>query len=147
LTRAGEEKGVLEVGDGIDTRAPPVSQRTKKKKRGSGRAGPAARLDGPRGLAGPRAGKEREGEGEGFGEFSFFFSQPFQTFKFKPFFKLLKFKLLQNFSRFKLFSKFKHFKPFQSFQNILKTFKTSHKQTIKSCIQIMMHKHLLLLNY
>jgi hypothetical protein len=33
------------------------------------------------------------------------------------------------------------------FQNIVKTFKTIHKQTIKPCIQIMMHKHLLLLNY
>jgi hypothetical protein len=98
LTRAGEEKGVLEVGDGIDTRAPLVSQRTKKKK-GRGRAGPAARLDGPRGLAGPRAGKEREGEGEGFGEFSFFFFKIFS-------------KLFFNF-KFKLCSK--HFKIFTTF--------------------------------
>jgi hypothetical protein len=70
---------VLEVGDGVDTRAPLVSQQTKKK-RGRGRGGPVARLDGPRGIAGPRSGKKREGEGEGFGEFSFFFFQTFSNF-------------------------------------------------------------------
>jgi hypothetical protein len=57
------------------------------------------------------------------------------------------FNLFKTFSNFKLFSKFKHFKPFASFQIILKSFKTSHKQIIKACIQNMMHKHLLLLNY
>jgi hypothetical protein len=56
------------------------------------------------------------------------------------FFKIFS-KLLFNF-KFKLCSK--HFKIFTI---ILKAFKTSHKQIIKPCIQIMMHKHLLLLNY
>jgi hypothetical protein len=55
--------------------------------------------------------------------------------------------LFKSFSNFKLFSKFKHFKPFASFQITLKSFKTSHKQIIKPCIQNMIHKHLLLLNY
>jgi hypothetical protein len=73
-----------------------------------------------------REEREREGLG-GFGEFSFFF-------------KIFS-KLLFNF-KFKLCSK--HFKIFTI---ILKAFKTSHKQIIKPCIQIMMHKHLLLLNY
>jgi hypothetical protein len=65
-------------------------------------------------------GRERE-EREGFGKFSFFF--------FSNLFKTL------------------NLNSFQNFQNILKTYKTSHKQAIKPCIQIMMHKHLLLLNY
>jgi hypothetical protein len=56
---------------------------------------------------------------------------------FETFFKLLNLNSFQNLNTSSLF---------QSFQNILKTFKTSHKQTIKPCIQIMMHKHLLLLN-
>jgi hypothetical protein len=59
------------------------------------------------------------------------------------FFKLLELSSFSNF-KFKLF--LKHFNPFQIFQNILKTFKTSHKQ-IKPCIPIMMHKLLLLLIY
>jgi hypothetical protein len=82
------------------------------------------------GVAGPRAGKERrEGEKreEGFGKFSSFF----QTFS-NSHFKLLKLNSFQNTKIFKTF---------------LKAFKTSHKQIIKPCIQIMMHKHLLLLNY
>jgi hypothetical protein len=54
-------------------------------------------------------------------------------------FKLLKFKLL-----FKLF---KIQTIFQNFQINLKTFKALHQQTKTPCIQIMMHKHLLLLNY
>jgi hypothetical protein len=62
---------------------------------------------------------------------------------FKVIFQTFKIELFSNF-KFKLFSK--HFNPFQNFQIILKTFKTSHKQ-IKPCIRIMMHKHLLLLNY
>jgi hypothetical protein len=51
------------VGGGADGRAPLVSQRTKKK-RGRGRAGPTARLNGPRGLAALKA-HEREREGKG----------------------------------------------------------------------------------
>jgi hypothetical protein len=75
---------------------------------------------------------ERGKRGEGLGSFSFF---------------VFFFNLFKSFSNFKLFSRFKHFKPFASFQIILKSFKTSHKQIIKPCIQNMMHKHLLLLNY
>jgi hypothetical protein len=43
------------------------------------------------------------------------------------------------------FSNFQDLNSFPKFSNHFKTFKTSHKQT-KPCIQIMMHKHLLLLN-
>jgi hypothetical protein len=70
-----------------------------------------------------RVREKREGEKGGFG-FSFLF------------FKLLNLNSFQNLNTSSLF---------QNFQNHLKTFKTSHKQTIKPCIQIMMHKHLLLL--
>jgi hypothetical protein len=101
LTRAGEEKGVLEVGDGVDTRAPLVSQQTKKK-RGRGRGGPVARLDGPRGLAGPRAGKKGKGRERDLESFLSFFSNLFKLLNLNSF---SNFKLLQNFSRFKLFSK------------------------------------------
>jgi hypothetical protein len=59
-------------------------------------------------------------------------------FLFLNLFKLLNLNSFQNLNTSSLF---------QNFQNNLKTFKTSHKQTIKPCIQIMMHKHLLLLNY
>jgi hypothetical protein len=80
------------------------------------------------GVAGPRAGKERkEGEREeGFEQFCFsnLYKFTFQTFEIE------------------LFSK--NSKIFKTF---LKAFKTSHKPIIKPCIQIMMHKHLLLLNY
>jgi hypothetical protein len=62
------------------------------------------------------------------------------------FFKPLKFKLLfkLTFQTFEIELFSKHSKIFKTF---LKAFKTSHKQIIKPCIQIMMHKHLLLLNY
>jgi hypothetical protein len=52
------------------------------------------------------------------------------------------FKLTFQTFEIELFSK--HSKIFKTF---LKSFKTSHKQIIKPCIQNMMHKHLLLLNY
>jgi hypothetical protein len=83
------------------------------------------------GVAGLRARKERrerEKKGRGLGSFllSFFsnlFKLIFQTFEIELFFKL-----------FLTFQTFKHFK-------------ASHQQTKTPCIQIMMHKHLLLLNY
>jgi hypothetical protein len=80
---------------------------------------------------GPCGEKERRGwlgwaglEERREGEKRYFFQTLFQTFEIG------------------LFSK--HSKIFKTF---LKAFKTSHKQIIKPCIQIMMHKHLLLLNY
>jgi hypothetical protein len=80
--------------------------------------------------------KEREGEegcwagprGEGERGFGKFFLKTFSN----SHFKLLKLNSFQNTPRFSTF---------------LKAFKTSHKKIIKPCIQIMMHKHLLLLNY
>jgi hypothetical protein len=112
----------LKVGDGPDSRVPPVSVRRKKKRRG-GSAGPAGlwswaagplRAQGkrkrkrPAGLDWMRAERieerEREKKGFSFFSFKFFFSNSFfQTFK------------------------------LQSNKN--------------PCIQIMMHKHLLFLNY
>jgi hypothetical protein len=67
--------------------------------------------------AGLRAGKGEREREEGVGVLFFSF---FQTFEIE---------LFSNFSRF------------------LKHFKASRQQTKTSCIQIMMHKHLLLLNY
>jgi hypothetical protein len=61
-----------------------------------------------------------------------FFSKPFSNL----------FKLTFQTFEIELFSK--HSKIFKIF---LKSFKTSHKQIIKPCIQNMMHKHLLLQNY
>jgi hypothetical protein len=102
--------------------------------RGKGKEG--GRGGGPRRLLGRRgcwatAGKERrekEKRGRGLGNFLLFFLNlfklTFQTFEIE------------------LFPK--HSKIFKTF---LKAFKTSHKQIIKPCIQIMMHKHLLLLDY
>jgi hypothetical protein len=52
--------------------------------------------------------------------------------------------LFQLFQTFEIGLFSKHSKIFKTF---LKAFKTSHIQIIKPCIQIMMHKHLLLLNY
>jgi hypothetical protein len=60
-----------------------------------------------------------------------------EIFFFKTLFKLT----FQSFE-IELFSKHSNI-----FKTFLKAFKTSHKQIIKPCIQIMMHKHLLLLNY
>jgi hypothetical protein len=86
------------------------------------------RVSGPSWASGDkRAGREkgRERGWEGFLlVFLNLFKLTFQTFEIE------------------LFSK--HSKIFRTF---LKAFKTSHKQIIKPCIQIMMHKHLLLLNY
>jgi hypothetical protein len=97
----------------------------KEKKRG--------RRDVGRREVGPRGEKERRGwlgwaglEKRREGEKRYFFKHFFQLF--------------QTFE-IGLFSK--HSKIFKI---ILKAFKTSHKQIIKPCIQIMMHKHLLLLN-
>jgi hypothetical protein len=70
--------------------------------------------------------------GLGFCLFVYFFSKPFSNL----------FKLTFQTFEIELFSK--HSKIFKIF---LKSFKTSHKQIIKPCIQNMMHKHLLLLNY
>jgi hypothetical protein len=88
----------------------------------------AAQVSGPSWASGDkRAGREkgRERGWEGFLlVFLNLFKLTFQTFEIE------------------LFSK--HSKIFRTF---LKAFKTSHKQIIKPCIQIMMHKHLLLLNY
>jgi hypothetical protein len=109
------------------------------RERGEGRrSGPLrVRWAGREGKLG-RLGRNGEGERKervgGFVLSLFFqnlFKTPFQLFKLL---NLNSFQILNTSSRF------------QSFQNILKTFKTSHKQT-KPCIQIMMHKHLLLLNY
>jgi hypothetical protein len=97
--------------------------RTGKKRKGGKRGG----LAGGWAVRGKRkervvglgwAGREKRGREE------VFFQTLFQTFEIG------------------LFSK--HSKIFKTF---LKAFKTSHKQIIKPCIQIMMHKHLLLLNY
>jgi hypothetical protein len=116
-----------------------MGRREKKRKEGEERwaGGKKERRKGKR--VGPRRGeKERGGLGwkkekgrereEGFKSFLFFF-QTFSNFK------LLNLNSFQNLNTSSLF---------QSFQNILKTFKTSHKQP-KPCIRIMMHKHLLLL--
>jgi hypothetical protein len=78
---------------------------------------------GRRGEVGPRGPK---GEGE---EGWVFFQTPF-SFLFKPF-------QTQNFE----------IEFFSNFSRFLKHFKASHQQTKTPCIQIMMHKHLLLLNY
>jgi hypothetical protein len=131
--RARIVSGWKRGGEGKELRRR-VNWAARREGKGSGPKGEQA--GGLVGLHGLKGGRD------GFGEFFFSFFKHFSTFQTfeiqTPF---------QNFSRFKLFPEFKHFKPFQSFQNILKTFKTSHKQTIKPCIQIMMHKHLLLLNY
>jgi hypothetical protein len=90
--------------------------------------GAGAGAGGPRG---PKAGMGRGvGRWVGF-VFFLFFSNPFQIF-FKPF---LNSNLLHKFSQ--LFLKL--------FTSILRLLKPHHSQN--SCIQIMMHKHLLLLNY
>jgi hypothetical protein len=83
------------------------------------------------GEVGPRGLKGEGGRGLGFfGFFLYYFFQTHFSFLFKPF-------QTQNFE-IELFSNFSRF---------LKHFKASHQQTKTSCIQIMMHKHLLLLNY
>jgi hypothetical protein len=97
---------------------------------------------------GPRAEKRKSGGGGLLGwakrrgrerVWEVFFS--FFNFCFKPFQTL-------NSNIFLTFQTLKLFKPYySSFQIIFKSFKTSHKQIIKPCIQNMMHKHLLLLNY
>jgi hypothetical protein len=94
----------------IDERGPAVSDRKKKKKKKQerGRAGPAARLDGPRGLAGLHArGREgqrgvglragREKGRERIGVWVFFLIL-FQTFKSLNSFKT--FELLNSFHKF-----------------------------------------------
>jgi hypothetical protein len=85
---------------------------------------------GRRGEVGPRGPKGEGGRGLGCFFFSFF-SKPFQIF-FKPF---LNSNLLHKFSQLFL----------RIFTSILRLLKPHHNQN--SCIQIMMHKHLLLLNY
>jgi hypothetical protein len=124
------------VGGEADERGPAASESSERGEVEVARAVKTGRKDigsaepfwAERGAESRGLEKKEKGRERGFGSFSFF--KPFQTFKFK------------------LFPKFKHFKPFfEIFQNNLQTFKTSHKQTIKPCIQIMMHKHLLLLNY
>jgi hypothetical protein len=87
--------------------------------------GPTERKKKERGRRIAGLGRE-ERDREGLGSFLFLnlFKLTFQTFEIE------------------LFSK--HSKIFRTF---LKAFKTSHKQIIKPCIQIMMHKHLLLLDY
>jgi hypothetical protein len=138
-------------GDRADTRAPSVSGWKREEDEGK-EVGPRE-IDGPEEGVGPagkrkegekswaarwagkrrKAGwlKEREGGRKGFETFHFFQN----LFNFSNFLNLNSFQILNTSSLF------------QNFQNILKTFKTSHKQTIKPCIQLMMHKHLLLLNY
>jgi hypothetical protein len=94
------------------------------------------RRNGPRAAYGGAAragGLKGRGAVKGLGSFFFNLFKSFSNFKLKHLF---------NFSTLKLFKPY-----FSSFQIILKTFKTSHKQLIKPCIQNMMHKHLLLLNY
>jgi hypothetical protein len=112
----------------------------RKEKMGRGRKGPVglkaregeegrwvAHCCWAAGVAGPRARKERrEGEKRGVWRERFGF-------------------LFQFFSNLFNFSNFQDLNSFPKFSNHFKTFKTSHKQT-KPCIQIMMHKHLLLLN-
>jgi hypothetical protein len=99
-------------------------------------------LDGPeeevgRGERVGRWAKREEGRERDEVLFSFLFFQNL----FKTLFQLFKLLNLSSFQNLNTSSLF------QNFQNNLNTFKTSHKQTIKPCIQIMMHKHLLLLNY
>jgi hypothetical protein len=95
--------------------------------------GHTGKKKGQGGWAGPEERREEEKRD------LFFFQTLFQLFK----------PLNLNFSKlFQLLNSFQNLNTsslFQNFQNNLKTFETSHKQTIKPCIQIMMHKHLLIL--
>jgi hypothetical protein len=126
LTRAGEVKGDrLEVGGGPDMWARFVGGREERGESGGGpRPGWwAGRREADRVRLG-QAGRKGKGERVGV------FFQTLFSFLFKPFqTQNVEIELFSNFSRF------------------LKHFKASHQQTKTSCIQIMMCKHLLLLNY
>jgi hypothetical protein len=144
--------------------------RVAVRERGKGRWKWAGGLDGPEAKAGPW-GKEREerrwaaGDWVGVCFFSFFFKSISNPFEFKSFtsfqiqiltqisptvLKAFHKPFLTTFQTFEIKLLFKLFKIQTIFQNSrinLKASKASHQQTKTSCIQIMMHKHLLLLNY
>jgi hypothetical protein len=120
-------------GSGPDARARPVSERRRgKKKWATGGVLGRKRESRPRGVRWAAGFGPKGRGGLGFCLFIYFF---FQTF-FKPF--------QTHISNFEIELFSKHSKIFKIF---LKSFKISHKQIIKPCIQNMMHKHLLLLNY
>jgi hypothetical protein len=128
----------LEVGGGADMRGQAVSHWRKKgggvlgRGEEMGREREVGRREKKKKERGRRAAGLGRDEGvKGLG-FCLFFLNLFRTFS-NSHFKLLKLNSFQNTPRFS-----KHF---------FKSFKTSHKQIIKPCIQNMMHKHLLLLNY
>jgi hypothetical protein len=140
LAVSKQRRGGADLRKGmVPTCGPGRSAGERGKKGGAGRC----ELLGHGLLRGPRGEGKKKREGEKRGVWVFFCFQnlfkPFSTFQ-----TLNSFKTFQDLNSF---PKFKHFKPFQNVQNNFKTFKTSHKQTIKPCIQIMMHKHLLLLTY
>jgi hypothetical protein len=118
--------GRLEVGDGADGWASSVRERGER--RGTGAGGPAWAES-----SAGRGGEEELGRGEGrwagLDRFSFFvFFQNLLNHTFKPFLNQIFTQLFTNY-----------------FTIILRLLKPHHSQN--SCIQIMMHKHLLLLNY
>jgi hypothetical protein len=127
LRNRGEERGGWRRKGG-QTDGPGLAARGERKGRWEWAGGA---LWAKRGGVGPCGPKGEGGRGLG-GVWVFlyyFFQTPF-SFLFKPF-------QTQNFE-IELFSNFSIF---------LKHFKASHQQTKTPCIQIMIHKHLLLLNY